>query len=221
MTNLTPTTPSYKPKSFWSRPEGVTGGIFMTGLLIAAGYVLYKFLPFLVSIAQNTLYLALMLMALAALVYIVVDSRMRNLIWYMYKSVMRWVTGVFVEIDPIGILKTYVEKLDSNLGSMSKQIGNLQGQMQQMKTLMDGNVKDIDNSMKLAEQAKKQGIEAQILLMTRKAARLKESNEKYEVLFRKMELLKKVLTKMYDNSAILLEDTKDQVKVKEIGRAHV
>ena len=190
----------------------------MAGLLVGGGYLLYKFLPYLVSIAQNTLYLVAMLMALAALVYILVDPRMRNLIWYMYKSVMRWITGVFVTIDPIGILKTYVEKLESNLGAMSKQIGNLQGQMRQMQSLIDGNVKDIDGSMKLAEQAKKQGIDAQVLLMTRKAARLKDSNEKYEILYKKMELLKKVLVKMYDNSAILLEDTKDQVKVKEQER---
>jgi hypothetical protein len=33
-----------------------------------------------------------------------------------------------------------------------------------------------------------------------------------------MELLKKVLSKMYENSEILLEDTKDQVKVKEQER---
>ena len=218
MTNITPSQPNYQPKSFWQKPEGLTGGIFMAGLLIGGGYLLYKFLPYLVSIAQNTLYLVAMLMALAALVYILVDPRMRNLIWYMYKSVMRWITGVFVTIDPIGILKTYVEKLESNLGAMSKQIGNLQGQMRQMQSLIDGNVKDIDGSMKLAEQAKKQGIDAQVLLMTRKAARLKDSNEKYEILYKKMELLKKVLVKMYDNSAILLEDTKDQVKVKEQER---
>ena len=218
MTNITPSQPNYQPKTFWQKPEGITGFIFMAGLLVGGGYLLYKFLPYLVSIAQNTLYFALMLMALAAVVYVVLDPKMRNLIWYLYKSVMRWITGVFVEIDPIGILKTYVEKLESNLANMSKQIGILQGQMRQMQTLMDTNSKDVETSMKLAEQAKKQNQDAQVLLMTRKAARLKESNEKYETLFKKMELLKKILVKMYDNSNILLEDTKDQVKVKEQER---
>ncbi len=218
MANMLPTQPTYQPKSFWQKPEGVTGGIFMAALVAGGAYLLYKFLPFLISIAQNTLYLVAMVAALAALVYIIIDPRMRNLIWYMYKSVMRALTGMFVEIDPIGILKTYVEKLESNLGNMSKQIGVLQGQMSKMRALMDGNNKDIESSMKLAEQAKKQGVDDQVLLQTRKAARLKDSNEKYDVLFKKMELLKKVLSKMYDNSAILLEDTKDQVNVKEQER---
>jgi hypothetical protein len=56
------------------------------------------------------------------------------------------------------------------------------------------------------------------MLASRKAARLKESNEKYEALHSKMSILYKVLTKMYANSEILLEDTTDQVKVKEQER---
>ncbi len=57
-----------------------------------------------------------------------------------------------------------------------------------------------------------------MLLSSRKAARLKESNEKYAVLETKMNVLYRVLTKMYQNSEILLEDTKDQVKMKQEER---
>ena len=52
---------------------------------------------------------------------------MRNLVWYMYKSVMRWITGIFVQIDPIGILKSYIDDLRSNLGKMNSQIAALKG----------------------------------------------------------------------------------------------
>ena len=54
-----------------------------------------------------------------------------------------------------------------------------------------------------------------MLLSSRKAARLTESNEKYLALHSKMTILYKVLSKMYSNSEVLLEDTRDQVKVKE------
>ena len=33
------------PKTFWKRPEGVTGTVFLLGLLAAGGYVLVKALP--------------------------------------------------------------------------------------------------------------------------------------------------------------------------------
>jgi hypothetical protein len=221
MANITPVstpTPDFKPKTFWQKPEGVTGMIFMAGILLGGGYLLYQALPYLISLAANTLYLALLLIALAAVVYMVLDPRMRNLIWFGYKSIMRWITGVFVEIDPIGILKSYVDSLSSSLAKMNQQIGILKGQKQQLNKLMQENSREIESNMKLAEQARKQNQEPQIVLFTRKAARLQESNEKYDVLAKKIEVLERILNKMYENSGILLEDTKDQVKVKEQER---
>lgn len=209
---------SFKPKSFWKRPEGITGTLFLAGILAGGGYLLYKFLPALIALTTNILYLSLLLMALAAVIYVILDPKMRNLIWYMYKSVMRWLTGIFVNIDPIGILKSYVDELTSNLGKMSKQIGILKGQMRQLKTLMEENAREIQNNMKLASKAKEQNLDNQVILSTRKAARLQESNEKYEALLKKMDILYRVLTKMYENSEILLEDTKDQVALKEQER---
>jgi hypothetical protein len=207
-----------KPKSFWKRPEGVTGTIFLLGLIGGAGYLFVTFLPQIIALASNVLYLSLMLLALGAIVYMVLDPKMRNLVWYMYKSVMRWVTGLFVQIDPIGILKSYVEDLQDNLAKMRKQIGILKGQMRKIATLMETNNKEINNHMKLASAAKDKGKDQQMLLSTRKAARLKESNEKYRTLHQKMEVMYRILTKMHQNSEILLEDTKDQVKLKEQER---
>ena len=85
-----------KPKSFWKRPEGTTGLIFLIGILAAGGFLLATFLPALIALAQNVLYLSIMLLILAAAAYVIIDPRARNLVWYMYKSVMRWITGIFV-----------------------------------------------------------------------------------------------------------------------------
>ena len=99
-----------KPKGFWSKPEGVTGTFVLGGLLIGGGLILYKYLPYLISLTSNLVYLAGMLLVLGAIIYMVLDPRMRTLIGYMYKSIMRWITGIFVTIDPIGILKNYIDK---------------------------------------------------------------------------------------------------------------
>ena len=128
---------------------------------------------------------------------------------------MRAITGIFVTIDPIGILKNYVDDLSKNLKKMSKQIGGLRGQMRSLKTIIETNTKEINNNLQLASVAQKQGKQQQVILSTRKAARLKESNGKYEKLHGKMEVMHRILTKMYQNSEILLEDTKDQVQLKE------
>jgi phage shock protein A len=216
MSDIAP--PNFEKKSFWQRPEGITGTIFLLAVVAGGGFLLFKYMGVLIALAANAIYLTLMLVALAAIIYVILDPKMRNLIWYMYKSVMRWVTGVFVQIDPIGILKSYVEDLEDNLGKMSQQIGKLKGQMRKMETLMQENQKEIENNLNLASVAKKQSNENQVILATRKAARLQETNERYAELHQKMQILYRILDKMYKNSEILLEDTKDQVKLKEQER---
>ena len=204
-----------KPKGFWQRPEGVAGGMFLAAIVLGGGYALYKILPTLIALAENTLYLAGLLAALAAVVYIVLDPKMRNLIWYMYKSVMRWITGIFVQLDPIGILKSYIESLKDNLGSMNTQISRLKGQMYKLSEMIKQNQRDIKNNLGMASKAKETGREAIMVLKARKAGRLQESNMKLEDLYKRMEVLYRVLTKMYENSEIMLEDLQDQVLVKE------
>lgn len=211
MTDMQP----IKPKSFWERPEGVTGGLFMAAIVLGGGFLLYQALPTLIKLASNTLYLAGLLAALAAVVYMVLDPKMRNLVWYVYKSIMRWITGIFVQIDPIGILKSYIEDLKDNLGKMNSQISNLKGQMYKLSEMIRQNQRNIQNNLNLAGKAKETGKEAMMVLQARKAGRLQDSNVKLEDLYKRMEVLYRVLTKMYENSEIMLEDLSDQVVVKE------
>lgn len=211
-------TEQLKPKSFWEKPEGKTGTLFAVGALGALGYGLYKILPYLISIASNTLYLMGLLMALGALIYMILDPKVRNLVFYMYKSVMRWITGIFVQIDPIGILETYIGELRTNLTKMDNQIGLLRAQMRKLKDIMDNNKREIQNNLSLASKAKSTEKDAMMILKTRKAGRLQESNMRLEDLYKKMEILYRVLSKMYDSSEILLEDVIDQVQVKKQER---
>ncbi len=207
-----------KGKSFWQRPEGVTGAIFLAGLAIGGAFIVTTFGAAIAAALTTTIGIAVALMVLAAIVYMVLDSRMRNLVWYMYKSVMRWVTGLFVQIDPIGILKSYIDDLKDNLRKMNKQVSKLRGQMHKLRELIVNNKKQIESDLTLASKAKAKNKQAMMILKSRKAGRLKESNMRLEDLYRKMEVLYRVLTKMYENSEILMEDVQDQVMVKEQER---
>ncbi len=207
-----------KKKSFWERPEGVTGMIFLTGLAIGGGYLLYSLWSILLGALSNVLSLTALLLALGAILYVVLDPKARNLVWYFYKSVMRWITGIFVNLDPIGILKSYVEDLKENLRKMNRQISQLRGQMHKLREIIHNNKKDIQSNLELASKAKASDKRAVMILKSRKAGRLKESNMRLEDLYKKMEVLYRVLTRMYENSQILMEDIKDQVEVKEQER---
>jgi predicted nucleic acid-binding Zn-ribbon protein len=207
-----------KTKTFWQKPEGTTGMLFLAGIIGGIGFLLFKFSAAILAMLSNTLGIVALLGVLGLIIYMILDPKWRTLVSYMYKSVMRWITGIFVTIDPIGILKNYISDLQDNLTKMGTQIGGLKGQMRKLITIVEENNKEISNNMLIAKKAKEQNNESAMLLASRKAARLTESNEKYTALHNKMSILYRVLTKMYSNSEILIEDTVDQVKVKEQER---
>ena len=206
--------PASPKKSFWQRPEGVTGLIFLLALLAGLGFVFTTFAGVILPFLSTTLGLVVAAVALLTVLFAIVDPRTRTLLSYMYKSGMRKLTGLFVNIDPIGILKSYVAELEGNLQEMRKQIGKIRGQMRHLTTLMETNEKEVKKQLKLAALAKEKGKNQQMILSSRRAARLRESNQKYQVLLTKMEILNRVLNRMHQNSEVLLEDTRDQVDLR-------
>jgi phage shock protein A len=207
-----------QPKSFWKRPEGVTGALFLIGLIAGGAYLAAGALGAILSFLSTLLGTIVGVLVVAALLFLLIDKRSRNLIWYSYKNIMRTITGLFVQMDPVAILKSYLEDMKKNLREMSKQIGLLRGQMRKLRNTIDQNNKEIDTNMREAQRAKQQNLESQMILKARKASRLKESNAKLEALYDKMEILYKVLRKMHQSSEIVYEDTKDQVSLKEQER---
>jgi len=206
------------PKSFWQKPEGVTGFIFLAGIVIGGGFLLYKFLPFLVSILQNAVHAAILFVVLGAILYVLLDKKFRNLVWYIYKSIMRAITQLFVNIDPIGILETYIESLHKNLEEMNLHISKLKGQIQKIKTIISKNENEMKESLELAEQAKKANNMDVVVINTRQYGRLEESNKRFAELLTKMEILYRVLSKMYDNSGYLIKDIENEVRIKKQER---
>lgn len=207
-----------KQKSFWQRPEGVTGAVVIGFALLSGAYILSAMTGALLAFVSSTLGSFISLMVLGILIFMVLDRNTRTIASYMFKSAMRWITGLFIKMDPIAILKGYVDELRSNLKDMSRQIAKLRGQMHKLKEMILNNKREIETNITMAEQAKKSNEQAQMILKSRKAGRLQESNMKLDELYHKMEILYRVLTKMYENSFVLVEDIVDQVSVKEQER---
>jgi hypothetical protein len=212
---------NYKPKGFFQRPEGITGILFAGGMVAAAGWFALNVLPTITDILNNTLYFGLSLTALAALVYAIIDPRLRNLVGYAYSGIMRFITGIFINLDPIGIMEGYIDELKKNLGKMNTQIGNLRGQMQKLGSIIKENQRQISQNMQIADAAKKNDKQAIMVLKSRAAGRLQDSNVRLDDLYKKMEIMHRVLVKMYENSEIMAIDLEDQVKVKKIERSAI
>lgn len=204
-----------KAKTFWEKPEGKTGMIFAAGGIIGALLIMMKWGAAIVAAAANTFVLGMYVLAACVIGYVLMDPRFRATMFYLYKGTMRAITGLIVQIDPIAILKSYVDDLKSNHENMDKQIQKLRGVLSSLMRRIKENESLAKSQMDLAAQAKKQGVQAQVMLKTRKAGRLQESNRTYKELHTKVEMIYRVLTKMYTSCGILIEDTEDSIAQKE------
>lgn len=212
-------TGNFTPKSFWERPEGTTGMIIGVLLALGLGWATITYLlPFLILAFTNTI-LTVGLGAIAfALLWALLDRRNWALAWYGYKGIMRWMTGWIIEIDPIGILKSYAEDLRSSLENMSTRISDLRAEMRKLKEIIEKNSNQAGEALDMArraEQAKKQNV---YVLKSRQAGRLTNSNKTLQQIHNKMEMSLRVLQKMYESSELLIQDIEGEIVVKSSER---
>ncbi len=204
----------YKPKSFWERPEGVTGQIFGVSLIGALGYALYIALPYIITLLKNTIYASILGVIAVAIGFVITDKRFWRLGKYLYMSLMRKITQLFVEIDPIGIMKNYVQELQDKLGNMNKRIAQLSGMIRACKEEIAKNEKAKSGALKMASEAQKHGKATVIALQARKAGRMTDANITYQDLLSKLELLYRVLIKYQEVSSFLIEDMLHEIDIK-------
>lgn len=210
-------------KSWLSRPDGKVGAFLGIVLLAGAGIsVLYFWgliLPWLVAMAMNTLTLIGLCAAITAVGVVLFDPRWRNLAFYAYKSLIRAITGAFIELDPIGILRGYVESLMKKLEEMDASIANLDGQRGKLRKQIAQQKRDSDHALELMGEAKKQGKHDAMTLQSRQVDRLNKSNETLSELLGRMDRLALVLGKMRGASDIMIQDIRNEVDLRTKERA--
>lgn len=208
-----------KAKSFWQRPEGTAGKMVVLGTAIGGGLLVYKYLPPILEWFQMVFENAIYSVGLGAAALVVTspiwNSKMRALTSYMFRSGMRALTGWFVTIDPIGILKNYIEDLHKQQGVMDTQIGKLRGTITNLEGIITSNAKEHDHSMKLAGAARTKGQKGVMSLQVRKAGRLEESSLSFQTLLTKLKKLYEFLAKLRESTDIMVQDMESTVEIKE------
>jgi len=216
MNDLIPT--DYKPRSFWERKEGITGQVVGVALVCGAGALLYRALPTLISLLENTIYAAALGVVAVVMFFVLTDKRFWRLGAWAYMSAMRRLTQIFVEIDPIGIMKNYIEDLKKKLADMNGRISRLSGMIRACKEEIRKNDQAKTGALGMVSEARKKGLTMVAAVQSRKAGRMAEANLSYQDLLAKMELLHRVLVKYQEVSTFLIEDMTQEVSIKERKR---
>src|ERR1700757_921199 len=210
-------------KSFWSRPEGKTGMIVIGIAAAALVYGWGMIVPFIVSMLADTLHMVFLALILAAVLFVIFSSRTHLL----FRLLMRWITGLIVNIDPIGILKDHLSQMRKRRDVMSQQISNVSGQIQYLKSTIEKNSAMANENMRLAAHAKKiatstadQNEQLRMALQMKakanQAGRLQKSNLSYQQLLNKLQNIYDLLSKWAVHIDFYIEDTDNEVKQAEI-----
>jgi hypothetical protein len=219
------TTTNPKPKSFWERPEGTTGMLTLALLGVGGFFLAKAILPTVLSVLDmaigavgKAITLGALGLVLATMIYLVTNKQVQTLVKYGFKNIMRAITGVVIEIDPIGIMKNYIDSLKEKKEKMDKNISALSGQIRQIKNRIDSNNQAYNNALNTAKVAKDKGMTAQFTLQARSAGRLQQSSMNLQQVLDKMSVLYRALQKYQEATAITIADLSEEVAVKSEER---
>jgi len=206
-------------RSFWSRPEGILGLVVLAGLAGTGLYYFNEVVKFLIEVASNTLHLAFLLGALGVLVFLVTSRDIRTGLFFLFKTLMRKLTGVVIQLDPIAILKIYISDLKNKRQKMQGQIDTLAGQLVKLnKKIADNNV---EIKQKFAEANKastmldRPGMKETASLATIEGAGLQEMNEKLLPLQRNIKMVLAFMEKVNQSADYIIKETEIKVRLKE------
>lgn len=208
----------FKSKSFWSRPEGNTGLFALAALVVGGGAALYFALPFIITLLSNVIIAGVLFGVVAFVIWLVSNKSFRWLVSNMFKSAMRAITGLWTTVDPIGILKNYVDDLKKNVSNMSFQIENLRKQLQALYQEIKRNDSLREQSMKIAKESRERGANLAFSVEAKKATRKGRANIALTDLAKKMELLLRVLRKFHEIALANIADLEDEVDTQERQR---
>jgi hypothetical protein len=185
-------------------------------------YYFSRILPWLIDLTQNMLTLGVTCAAIAVLGYVFFNPKTRMLASYGYASFVRFITMRFTELDPIGILNTYVSRLRERLESMDEAIGSLNGHVKQLAEVIEQNEQKRKNAMARAEQAHKIAekggeqadvMRAEMAAASHAAGRLADSNKRLTKSLTQGEGLLRNLRKLRGAVDVSIKDIAQNVEV--------
>ena len=207
-------------RSFWSRPEGLLGLVVLAGLVGTGLFYFNEVVKFLIEVASNTLHLAFLLGGLALLIFLATSRDIRTGLFFLFKTLMRKMTGLVIQLDPIAILKIYIDDLKQKRQKMQGQIDTLAGQMVKLNKKINENNDLIKQKFaeanKASSLADRPGMKEASQLATIEGAGLQQMNEKLLPLQRNIKTVLAFMEKVNQSADYIIKETEIKVRLKEV-----
>ena len=202
-------------KSPWEKPGGTLAKVMLVVLIVALCVGLYYALPYLIELTKNMLTLAALVGVLALIVFLIMNDSSRNFFKNLYFVIIRKLTGLIVEIDPIAIVKGKIKEMKNRLVKIEDGISKMRGVHVKNEKALEANKKDLQDSLKKLQLIQKNGKMEEAVLLERHITQLDESVKKRTQNFEKSKLMIDILTKVKKSAEMKVKYTEEEIKLKE------
>jgi len=204
-------------RGYFSGPEGKVNATTW-GIIGLVAFALVYLMggqvgDYLVSAADNTMHLVIVSVCLVFVAACLMDPKKRC--WYLFRSLIRWLTSMFIELDPIGIRKTYVERMQAKYEEFTKAVGDLRGQLRGIQRLSQQNATVLQNEQALFAAAVKQQNHGQQVLHNNQQQRLGMMAQKYATAIDKLTGMQTRVLRCQEICGLKIEDLKGDIAARE------
>jgi len=209
--------------TFWQRPEGTTGKIIVGALALGAVALFVHFLPALIAIAQDVIHLAILAGVIVALYFLVTAERPRTLLFYALQMMSRWITSNFVDLDPVAILKAFARQMRKKRDDVQASISRIMGVSRTLEGEIKRSEKELNDALRLADAAEKQGDEDALNTQAEKAGRrdanVREYKEMLAVVQEILDALNRVKRRVDYHIANSEDEMNELIRKNEVAAA--
>ncbi len=90
---------------------------------------------------------------MAGLIFLFTSRDVRTAVFFLFKTLMRKITGTIIKLDPIAIMKIYISDLKDKREKMQGQINTLAGQLVRLNKKINENNEQIKQKFAEANKA--------------------------------------------------------------------
>ncbi len=204
-----------KLKSYWNRPGGKFGTLVGLAILGASAYYL---LPILAAIAWTGVNLVIGIVTLCVLLYAISHRKLRLGAFFLYEIAMKKLIGLVNELDPFIIMENLIDEQIKDRNELHEQIVQIAAESESTKQ----EIRDLErdkanatNDLRASAGTAREGVVA------RQIGRLEQGIEQLQPILHATDTCVEHLTKVYDHSAILIEDAQNELATSKRVHAAV
>lgn len=139
-----------KSKSFWKRPETPAQLALYAGAGLLGFWAWGKVSGFVLQTISNTFWMGVYACGLALLAWVALSPKTHMIL----RLISRKITGLVIELDPIGILKDRVAQLMKRMESFNEKKDALAGAKKQVDNTIKRNEEELRQQQRVAANAK-------------------------------------------------------------------